>query len=89
MVVVTAYYKAMVPGSAPGPKVDLRFRLLREGEVTAGVKFLRFFRGLSSLNDVQLVFWAEEGEGEFTQTCRVDLSTLLAQGEWLAMGSDA
>lgn len=70
------------------PKVSVRFRLLREGEVTTGGKFLRVYRGWDSVTQLALVFWAEGGAGEFTQTCTLDQATLLAQGEWLACGVD-
>lgn len=79
---------ATIPSYTQPPKVDIRFRLLREGEVTTGVKFLRFYRSLETLGDLAMVYWAEEGAGEFTQTCRIDLATLLAQGEWEVIGRD-
>jgi len=81
-------YRLPVPGYAPPPSIAIRFRLLREGEVTTTAKLLCLYRGHETLGQLQLVFWAEEGDGEFTQTCRVDLATMLAQGEWLAMGID-
>lgn len=84
----TLCYSPAVPSYTKPPSVDVRFRLLREGEVTAGVKFLRFYRDFETLGELALVFWAEEGVGEFTQTCRVDLATLLAQGEWEVIGRD-
>lgn len=68
------------------PRVSLQFRLLREGEVTAGVKFLRVARALENISSPAMVFKTEDGET--TQTYSVDLATLLAQGEWLAMGTD-
>lgn len=88
MVTATLCYSPAVPSYIQPPKVDIRFRLLREGEVTTGVKFLRLYRSFETLGDLALVFWAEEGAGEFTQTCRIDLATLLAQGEWEAIGRD-
>jgi len=77
-----------VPGYAPPPSITIRFRILREGEITTAAKFLCLYRGHEALSQLQLVFWAEPGEGEFTQACTVDLATFLAQGEWLAMGID-
>ncbi|WP_125837204.1 hypothetical protein [Pseudomonas saudiphocaensis] len=56
--------------------------------MTPTVKFLRFHRSLETLGQLQAVFWAEGGAGEYTQTCDIDLATLLAQGEWLVMGLD-
>ncbi len=81
-------YLAAVPSYTQSPKVDIRFRLLREGEVTTGEKFLRFYRNFETLGDLALVFWTGGGAGEYTQTCRIDLATLLAQGEWEAIGQD-
>lgn len=88
MVAAELCYSTAVPSYVQPPKADIKFRLLREGEVTAGVKFLRFYRNIETSVDVALVFWAEEGAGEFTQTCRVDIATLLAQGEWEVIGRD-
>ena len=90
MATIHAPYVVTLPEPVPIPKIDLQFRLLRDGAVTPGPKFLRLFRGLSSISeqDLCLVFWTEQGSEEFSRTCRVDLSTFLAQGEWLAMGID-
>lgn len=81
-------YRVAIPSYVWPPAISLRFRLLREGEVTAGVKFLRLYRGWDSLAQVIMVFWAEAGDGEYTQTCSVDRATLLAEDEWLAVGVD-
>lgn len=88
MAVASLCYSPAVPSYTLPPKVAIRFRLLRDGEVTTGVKFLRFYRNFENLGGLALVFWAEEGAGEFTQTCLVDLATLLAQGDWEAIGRD-
>ena len=80
-------YSVGITTFIPPPKVDIRFRLLREGVATTGVKFLNFYRDVSR-GDIEIAFWAEEGAGEFTQTCRIDLATLLAQGEWEVIGRD-
>lgn len=77
-----------IPSFVPVPMIQLRFRLLREGEVTTGVKFLRLHQSWASIGKLDLVFWAEEGTGEFSQYCSVSLATLLAQGEWLACAVD-
>lgn len=70
------------------PRIQLRFRLLRDGEVTKGAKILRLFRDYDDLEAVRLVFYAEEGEGEYTNTCSVSLAVFLAQGAWLALATD-
>lgn len=72
-------------GYKVSPSVKIRFRLLRDSEVTEGQKFLRLYRDWSSLSSVKLVFWAEQGE--YSDWARVDLSTLQAQ-EWIAIGRD-
>lgn len=88
MVAITTPHRVSIPGYTVPPKIDLRFRLLREGEVTPGAKTLGLYRSHGTLGELCLVFWVEEGAGEFSRTCRVDLATFLAQGEWLAMGID-
>lgn len=75
-----------VPGYIAPPTALLRFRLLRDGEPTAGRKQLRIFRDWDSITQLALVFEAELGE--FTRAVPVDLATLLAQGEWLVTGID-
>lgn len=70
------------------PRIAVSFRLLREGEVTTGEKFLRLYRGFGAFNQLCMVFRAEPGEGEFTQTYSLDLAEMLAQGDWLAFGLD-
>lgn len=70
------------------PKITVQFRLLREGEVTTGEKFLRLYRGFDNLAQLSMVFWAEAGTGEFTQTYTLDLAETNAQGDWLAIGTD-
>lgn len=80
-------YTAVLDRPVP-PRANLRFRLLREGEVTTTSKFLRLYRSWQQVGKLEMVFWAEPGSGEFTQTCSIDLATLLAQGEWLATGVD-
>lgn len=52
------------------------------------MKLLRLYRGWDSVSQLAMVFWAEAGSGEYTQSCTVDRATFLAQGEWLACGVD-
>ncbi|RMH85229.1 hypothetical protein EA796_06890 [Pseudomonas sp. AOB-7] len=73
---------------ATAPRITVSFRLLREGEVTTGPKFLRFYRGWANIQQPEIVFWAEAGDGEFTQSYSLSLATMLAQGEWLACAVD-
>ena len=69
------------------PRVLIRFRLLRDGESTAGEKFLRFYRSWEEIDQLDLVFWAPPGDGEYSLFQSVDLATLQAV-EWLAIGRD-
>lgn len=70
------------------PKVLVRFRLIREGEVTTTAKYLRLYRNWAGIQAPKMVFAAEEGDGQFTQYYNLSVSELLAQGEWLACGVD-
>lgn len=81
----TPYTLSLSPPPAP-PRIQLKFRFLRDGEVTSALKILRLFRGHSDIADVQLVFFADGGE--YSNTCSVSLAVFLAQGEWLAIGLD-
>lgn len=84
---VAAPVNILLPLVIP-PRVSVRFRLLREGEVTLGGKMLRLYRSWDSLAKLEAVFFAEQGEGEYTKSCSLDLATLLAQGDWLACALD-
>lgn len=77
-------YKASNPNYTPRPVTKIRFRLLREGEVTGDVKVLRIFRGWDSAANPDLVFSGTE----YTDYRTVDLSVLIAQGDWLAWAFD-
>lgn len=88
MAVATLAYSVGIPTFIPPPKVAIRFRLLRDGEVTPSAKELRLYAKREDMSSVSAVFWVEPGSDGFTQTYRFDLATLLAQGEWLGMGLD-
>jgi hypothetical protein len=83
MVVRGAAYR--LAAYSPVPSVELRFRLLRDGEVTSSAKVLRFYRDWESLDAPQLVFVLEAGE--FTSFQRVGLAALQAL-EWTCIGRD-
>ncbi|AMO77487.1 hypothetical protein PcP3B5_40830 [Pseudomonas citronellolis] len=68
------------------PRVRFRFRILREGEVTAEQKNLVFYRDFNSQTFTSLGFATEDGE--YTQWESVRLSTLNDQGDWLVVGYD-
>lgn len=74
------------------PRVQIQFRILREGEVTSGKKFVRLYRSWTSISQLVMAFCVGEGAGrgtdDLTQAYSVDSATLLAQGEWLACGVD-
>lgn len=76
---------AIVPAFIPPPKVDLTFRILREGEVTPGRKVVFGFRKLGD-SGVAMAF--ESPDGEFTTVRRFDLATLLNHGDWVVTGTD-
>jgi len=61
--------------------------LLRDGEPSTGEKFLRFYRGWDEITQLDLVFWAPPGDGEYSLPQSIDLATLQAV-EWLAVGRD-
>lgn len=87
--ITTSLLSVGVDAWAPIPMVVLRFRLLREGEVTPATKTLRVYRSWASAWDICLSFQAEAGNGgEYTQATRVSLAALLEQGEWLVGGND-
>ncbi|NQD80267.1 hypothetical protein HP436_08740, partial [Pseudomonas sp. CrR14] len=86
MTVAKAMARHPVPTYSEPPKVQLRFRLLREGEVTQGRKTLRFYRSWDALGTLDLVFTTEDGEHSLFQA--VSLAALIAQGEWLVAGDD-
>jgi hypothetical protein len=78
-----------IPGYVAAPKISIRFRVLREGEVTATEKFVRLYRDWNSVDRLCLAFQTEVSNGgEYTQAIQVDLATFLAQGEWLVAGQD-
>lgn len=77
-------YRATNSAHVAAPRVGIRFRLLREGEVSAGLKIVRIFRSWAGVTRPELVFYG----AEFTHTRSVDLATLLAQGDWLVCAFD-
>jgi len=86
MTVAAVAHLASVPAYSEGPRVAIRLRLLRDGEVTSGAKTVRVYRDWKSAGKLEMVFQAEAGE--FTAVQRLDLAELLAQGEWLVSGDD-
>ncbi|MBZ9667448.1 hypothetical protein H3221_022160 [Pseudomonas sp. LMG 31766] len=86
MTVALLPHRVVVPAYGEGPRVEIRFRLLRDGEVTPGLKRIRVYRGWLGVGQLDAVFQAEDGE--FTAIQRFDLATLLAQGDWLVAGLD-
>lgn len=86
MTVAVLPHRVVVPAYGEGPRVEIRFRLLRDGEVTPGLKSIRVYRGWLDVGQLDAVFQAEGGE--FTGFQRFDLATLLAQGDWLVAGLD-
>lgn len=79
-------YRAAVPAHVPLPRISVQFRILRDGEVTPGLKTLRVYRDWATAGKIEAVFQTEDGE--FTAVQAFGLATLLAQGEWLVCGAD-
>lgn len=86
MTIAAMAHVASVPAHSEGPRAAIRFRLLRDGEVTPGPKTVRIYRAWQSVTKLDLVFQTEDGE--FTAMQHLDLAALLAQGEWLVAGDD-
>jgi hypothetical protein len=76
----------LIPGYVAPPFVNLVFRVLRDGEVTPGKKIVLVYRDWTDVGYLALAF--ETIDGEATRPCRVRLSELLVQGEWLVVGRD-
>lgn len=76
-----------IPSYFQPPKASIRCRLLRDGEPSVGEKFLRIYRSLEEIDQLELVFWAPPGDGEYSLFQSVDLASLQAV-EWLAIGRD-
>lgn len=85
MTVAVLSYAVEVRAHIEKPKAAIQFRILRDGEVTEGYKYLVVFRGFSSMGVPVLAF---ESIADLTATRLVDQSELQRQGEWLVIGSD-
>lgn len=68
---------------APAPTALLQFRLLRDGEVTAGEKELRLYVDWSDMDVPALIFVGDE----LTRAQRIALATLQSI-EWIAIARD-
>lgn len=85
MVAARRVSSVRVPSIVVAPKVTLAFRILRDGEVTPGVKKLHMYRGWESISHLAAAFVTTDGE--FTKPQSFDLATILAT-EWLVAGQD-
>ncbi len=65
----------------------IRFRVLRDGQVTPGVKHVRVVRSWDAMGQLCMSF-ATEGDGEFTESLTLPLQTLVDQGRWAVVGAD-
>ena len=79
-------YVTLRPMPPRPPRVLVRFRILRDGEVTAAPKYVRLYRGWHDTTFAPVVFYAPDGE--FSSLLSLDLASLNAQGQWLAAGVD-
>lgn len=86
MTVVAAPYVRAIPVYAVPPKILVQFRMFRDGEVTSSRKIVRIYRDWDSVQKLDLVFEAEQGE--LSRALQLDLATLLAQDVWLVAGLD-
>ena len=78
--------KKSIPSYIAKPKINIRFRVMRDGVVTPHYKLVTIYR---SFNDVARVCLALETlDGEFTASAAVDLETMLANDDWLVVGVD-
>lgn len=75
---VTAY--------VPQPRVNIQFRVLREGMGTPSIKSVRVARSIGAVSRVEIGL--DTLDGEFTATRSIDLASLLAQGSWLILAAD-
>lgn len=88
MAVATMASLLTVPRT-PVPFADIRFRLQRDGLAAAGKRLLRIYRSWGTITQLAMVFEDEGlGAGLATQSYRVPVADLLAQGEWVAVGVD-
>ncbi|MEP9321494.1 hypothetical protein ABKS89_30405 [Pseudomonas sp. LABIM340] len=83
---LTVTHIPLVLGQVVPPRVAFRFRVLREGEVSAGEKRVLFFRSFAQVGQVSIAF--ETVGGEFTRYESIQQQTLNDQGEWLVIGYD-
>lgn len=87
LVMVTVSPSITVRSARPSiPMVPIHFRLLRDGQVTAGAKFLRLYQDWNSISSAAMAFEAEDGE--FTKSELLNLAVLQSQGDWLVAGID-
>lgn len=86
MALTSVTHMPLVLARVVPPRVDFRFRVLREGEVTAGGKRVLFFRNFAQVGQVCIAFATEDGE--FTRYESILQQSLNDQGEWLVIGYD-
>lgn len=85
MAVTVAHFPVNLGRLLP-PRLSFRFRLLREGEATVGLKNLMFYRSFDTMSVAVLGF--STLDGEYTNYVEVLQSAILAQESWLVVGLD-
>lgn len=70
----------------PAVRASIRFRVLRDGEVTPGIKRLRVVRGWDSGSKLEIGEWV--ADGEYTAWLSVLAQDLVDQGEWAVIAID-
>src|SRR5690606_10876274 len=88
MAALYAPVRRTIASYTPVPFVSVRARLLRDGEVAPGLKFLTLYRNYSEKDEgsEQIAFSTEDGE--YSRTLSLGLASLLEQGDWFALGVD-
>lgn len=70
------------------PKITLRLRFTRDGEVTASEKVARVYRDWNTTVKLDMVFHADAGAGEWSRPVTINQDMSLDQGEWLVCAVD-
>lgn len=88
MVIAALSHRVVIASYIYKPKASLQFKILRDGEIASGMRYLRIYRGWGTIDSLQMVFSADNSGGGLSRALSIDLATLLAQGDWLTCGVD-
>lgn len=87
MPVISLFSKA-VSDYSEKPTIGVRFRILREGIVTADRKVIRVYRDWGSVFKIEMVFEVAGDDTEYSRLMILDQGAMLAQEDWLVAGTD-